>query len=59
MSQDKIKKLNIYVSRLKDKLTSPIPEKHRNHPIDYINFLNKEIETHTAKIKSLTEGPKV
>lgn len=51
MTKDKLNKLIKYQSELKDKLTNPIPEKHKDNPASYKAFLNNELRLVTSKIE--------
>jgi len=52
MNKDKLLKLEKYLSQMQDKLNSPIPPKHANHPESYKQFLRNEISTVKTKIES-------
>ena len=60
MSKEKVLRLTKYLTEMKDKLSNPIPSKHKDHPDNYKRFLNSEISTTSAKIDALklVEEPK-
>jgi hypothetical protein len=43
MTKDKFESLTKYLAKLTDRLSSPIPEKHKNNPDTFKSFLNREI----------------
>jgi flagellar biosynthesis chaperone FliJ len=43
MSKEKLEKLNTYLKKMKSRLEDGVPEKHRSHPKQYIDFMNREI----------------
>ncbi len=53
MANDKLTRLTRYVDDLKNKLTSPVPQKRAKSPETYKTFLRREIETHSRKIDEL------
>lgn len=53
MSKEKLAKLIRYSEDLKNRLSSPVPEKHVRHPETYKRFLEREIATTSAKIDDL------
>jgi hypothetical protein len=55
---DKIKKLNTYLSSLQAKLSDPTPLKHLGRPIQYRQFLQNEIQSTKSKLDSLKLGEK-
>lgn len=60
MTQDKQKSLTKYVADLKSKLSDPTPEKHKNNPVTYHNFLRNEIRMaqialDAAKLEGVTK----
>lgn len=52
MNKDKLVKLKVYISSLKDRLAAPTPEKHKLHPESFKQFLRNEIATAEAKIEA-------
>ncbi len=44
MNQDKYKKLAVYATSLKNRLSDPTPKKHVGHPETYSQFLNRELD---------------
>jgi hypothetical protein len=53
MSKEKLNKLTRYADGLKERLASPVPEKHAVHPVPYKQFLGRELKATTAKIETL------
>ena len=53
MSKEKLNSLNKYSQDLKNKLTSITPEKHKDHPDTYKNFLERELSQTSKKIEEL------
>jgi hypothetical protein len=54
MSKEKIQSLTKYANDLKSKLSEKnIPEKQKNRPAQYKQFLEKELTATTVKIDSL------
>jgi len=54
MSKEKIQSLTKYANDLKSKLSATtLPEKQKNRPAQYRQFLERELATTTAKIDSL------
>lgn len=45
MTKDKADKLVKYAQELSNKLTSNVSEKHKNHPVEYKQFLTRELQT--------------
>lgn len=52
-SAEKITALQVYVDGLKSRLSSPVPEKHKDRPEQYKGWLKREIEQHTKKLEDL------
>lgn len=52
VSKEKLISLNKYLSSLKDKLSSPTPEKHKDHPETYKQFLEREIRAVGLKLEA-------
>lgn len=50
MSKEKLAKLNKFAAVLKDRLSSPVPEKHKGHPESFRLMLNRELETVNKQI---------
>lgn len=50
---DKIKKLEIYVKQLQERLTSPVPTKHKHRPEAFKEYLIWEISCTQRKIDTL------
>lgn len=50
---DKLKALTKYQSDLKDRLSNPTPEKHKNNPKTYKNFLDNELRLVNIKLENL------
>lgn len=59
ISKEKMKSLRKYLSALKDRKTSELPEKHKNHPKTFHAFLDHEIKMVKEKIEAaeLELGP--
>lgn len=55
MNKEKLVNLLKYSEDLKNKLSSPVPAKHINHPESYKLFLKNEIRLADKKITSLKE----
>lgn len=54
MSQEKMNNLVKYSNELKNKLSNTVlPEKHKNHPVQYKLFLERELKTVNTKIDNL------
>jgi uncharacterized protein YpmS len=53
VSKEKTLSLTKYLSDLKNKLSSQLPEKHKNRECQYKQFLNNEIKTVSAKLEVL------
>lgn len=51
---EKIASLTKYINEHKSKLTSPVPEKHKNHPESYKDYLKLEITKAQRTIDKLT-----
>ena len=63
MTKEKLISLNKYVSDLQNRLSSPVPAKHKDHPETYKDFLKHEIKMVTDKLEQVrlegvTEAPK-
>lgn len=58
MTKEKLQSLKKYISDLKSKLESPLPEKHKGHKHTYHEFLNNEIKKTQAKIEEAITGAK-
>ena len=52
MTKEKTQSLQRYVQALKDRLTAPVPAKHKSHPESYHNFLRNEIEFTTNTLEA-------
>lgn len=50
MTQEKQKSLTRYVADMKSKLSDPVPEKHKNSPRTYHDFLRNEIRMGQIKL---------
>lgn len=44
MTKEKIVSLTKYLQSLNNRLTSSIPDKHKNHPETFMAFLKNEVE---------------
>lgn len=53
MSKDKVNKLQKYADDIKSRLSSAVPEKHKNHPDTYKRFLDNELKTVTSQLDRL------
>lgn len=53
MSKQKILNLTKYVSDMKNRLTAPLPEKHKDHEKEYKQFLNNEVQMANGKLEAL------
>lgn len=53
MSDDKLKRLLKYKEDVEQKLSSPIPPKHVQHPDTYKQFLRNELATTESSINKL------
>lgn len=53
MSKENVLRLNKYAQELKNRLDSPTPKKHTNHPESYRVFLKKELDTTNRKLADL------
>lgn len=53
MSKEKLISLTKYASDIKSKLSSPLPEKQKNRPAQYKQFLERELSATNAKIESI------
>lgn len=54
MSKEKLQKLNKYAEGLKSKLSDrTLPEKHKNRPEQYKQFLERELSTVNSKIEAM------
>jgi hypothetical protein len=53
MSKEKLQKAVKYAEDLKNKLSSPVSEKHSHSPATYKQFLERELKSVTNKIDSL------
>jgi hypothetical protein len=51
LSKEKLVTLNKHKQNVLNKLSSPIPPKHKNRPNEYLNFLKKELELVEATLK--------
>lgn len=58
MTQEKLKKLEVYLSKQKDRLDSPIPNKHLTRPEQFKAFLRKEISEAKSRIDRVKLGDK-
>jgi hypothetical protein len=52
MTKEKLVSLTKYVLDLKAKLETAVPEKHKNNPTTYHNFLRNEIRMTTIKLEA-------
>lgn len=53
MSKEKIQNLQRYIESHKNRLSSPTPEKHKNHPEAYKQYLQLEITKAQKKLDKL------
>ena len=53
MSKEKLFSLIRYANDLKNKLTDAIPEKHKNRPQQYKQFLEKELKATNVQVEAL------
>lgn len=56
MTNDKLKRLEVYEKHLKERLSSPIPPKHAHRADTFTDYLNKELAATQRKIESLRYG---
>lgn len=56
--QDKILRLELYLSKNKDRLDGPIPTKHLTRAEQFKSFIRKEIRDTKAKVSELKLGDK-
>lgn len=56
MSNDKLKSLLKYQSKLKEQLSSPPPEKQKTREAEYRFFLEKDLEATSKKITALIDS---
>lgn len=56
MTKEKLSRLNRYLDNLNNRKNSPIPPKHKNHPKEFIQFLDREIEMVVSKIEEAKLG---
>jgi len=52
-NKDEIQRLETYINKLKDSLSSAVPSKHKNRVEQYKQYLTNEIEMHKAKIERM------
>lgn len=52
-SKQRIESLSKYISDLKNKLDSPIPEKHKERASSYYDYLESEIRKASTALESL------
>jgi hypothetical protein len=52
MTKEKLASLTKYASTLKDRLNSPVPEKHVGHPETFKAFLKTELKTVETKLEN-------
>lgn len=52
MTKEKLASLNKYAQDLKNKLSSPVPAKHKNRPQSYKNFLTHELSLVNSKLEA-------
>lgn len=52
LTKEKVVSLTKYQSQLKDRLSAPIPEKHKDSPKTYKQFLERELKTVTAQLEA-------
>lgn len=52
MTKEKLASLNKYAQELKNKLTSPVPSKHKNREQSYKNFLTHELAMVNSKLEA-------
>ena len=53
MSKEKLNSLAKHSQDIKNKLTSPTPEKHKGHPDTYKLFLERELEAVSKTIENI------
>jgi hypothetical protein len=54
MSKEKLQRLTKYADSLKNRLAEKtLPEKQKNRPIQYKQFLERELSTVTSQIESI------
>ena len=53
MSKEKLQNLTKYADNVKSKLSSQTPEKHKSHPAEYKQYLERELVATTKKIDAL------
>lgn len=53
MTKEKLLSLVKYAEGIKNKLSSPLPEKHKGYPTQYKQFLNRELASVNSKIESM------
>lgn len=50
---DKLQSLTKYQTEIKDKMSSEVPSKHKNHPQTYKVFLTKELRDVNLKLEAI------
>lgn len=55
MTKEKLKSLINYKTQMQDRLTGTIPEKHKDHPKTYHEFLRNEIKKIEITINTAKE----
>lgn len=53
MNKEKLASLIKYRDGINAKLTSPVPEKHKDHPKTYQEFLERELKSVSRTIENL------
>jgi len=53
MSKEKLQSLTKYADNVKNKLSSSVPEKHKNRSAEYRQYLERELAASTKKIEAL------
>lgn len=53
MSKEKVISLTKYANDLKSRLSSPVPDKHKNRQSSYTNYLKNELDSVNAKLDAL------
>ena len=56
MNKDKLVKLEAYKQKLEDRLSSPTPDKHKDHPASFKAFLKNELRLVSNMLERIRLG---
>lgn len=54
-NKEKLVRLQRYLDQLTNRLSSPVPDKHKDHPVEFKHFLTNEVRLVKLKIEGMKQ----